>query len=69
MLKHVETGVLHVAYEESGAPGGPPVMLLHGFPYDAHAYDEVAPLLAGAGCRVFKDWANELCLPSEAKEP
>ena len=27
-------------------------MLLHGFPYDAHAYDEVAPRLAAAGCRV-----------------
>jgi pimeloyl-ACP methyl ester carboxylesterase len=27
-------------------------VLLHGFPYDAHAYDEVAPRLAAAGCRV-----------------
>ena len=52
MLKHVEAGVLSVAYEESGAPSGPPVVLLHGFPYDAHAYDEVAPRVAAAGCRV-----------------
>ena len=52
MLKRVEAGVLSVAYEESGAVSGPPVLLLHGFPYDVHAYDEVTPLLVGAGCRV-----------------
>ena len=52
VLKHVEAGVLSVALEESGTPGGRPVVLLHGFPYDAHAYDEVAPRLAAAGCRV-----------------
>jgi pimeloyl-ACP methyl ester carboxylesterase len=27
-------------------------VLLHGFPYDVHAYDQVAPRLAAAGCRV-----------------
>ena len=27
-------------------------MLLHGFPYDIHSYVDVAPLLAGQGCRV-----------------
>jgi pimeloyl-ACP methyl ester carboxylesterase len=25
---------------------------MHGFPYDIHAYSEVAPILSGAGCRV-----------------
>ncbi|HSF01956.1 MAG TPA: alpha/beta hydrolase [Solirubrobacterales bacterium] len=53
MLKQVEAGVLDVAYEEHGAEDGPPIVLLHGFPYDAHAYDEVTPLLVSAGCRVF----------------
>jgi pimeloyl-ACP methyl ester carboxylesterase len=52
MRKHVTAGVLDVAYEESGIAGGTPVMLLHGFPYDVRAYDEVAPILAAAGCRV-----------------
>ena len=52
MLKHVEAGALNVAFEESGTPGGRPVVLLHGFPYDIHTYDEVAPRLAAAGCRV-----------------
>ena len=53
MLKQVNAGVLRVAYEESGAADGKPVVLLHGFPYDIHAYAEVAPRLVSAGCRVF----------------
>ena len=52
MLKHIDAGVLDVAYEEHGPAGGTPVFLMHGFPYDIHAYDEVAPALAAAGCRV-----------------
>ena len=52
MLKHVEAGVLRVAYEEYGPQDGAPVVLLHGFPYDVRVYDEVVPLLMGAGCRV-----------------
>jgi pimeloyl-ACP methyl ester carboxylesterase len=52
MMKRVNAGVLNVAYEDSGAADGRPVVLLHGFPYDVHAYDEVTPLLASAGCRV-----------------
>lgn len=51
-LKHISAGVLDVAYEEAGAPNGKPVILLHGFPYDIRAYDDVAPRLAAAGCRV-----------------
>ncbi|MBI5278305.1 MAG: alpha/beta hydrolase [Burkholderiales bacterium] len=52
MLKKVEAGVLSVAYEDNGAADGTPVLLLHGFPYDVHAYDDVTLLLAAAGCRV-----------------
>jgi pimeloyl-ACP methyl ester carboxylesterase len=52
MPRQVEAGVLSVAYEEHGAADGRPVVLLHGFPYDVRAYDEVAPALAAAGCRV-----------------
>ena len=50
-VKTVRTGVLEIGYHESGDPGGFPVILLHGFPDDAHAYDGVSPLLAKAGCR------------------
>ena len=52
MTNHIHAGVLDVAYEESGPASGTPVMLMHGFPYDVHAYGEVAPRLAAAGCRV-----------------
>jgi pimeloyl-ACP methyl ester carboxylesterase len=52
MLKRVEAGSLSVAYQDSGSPAGTPVVLLHGFPYDVHAYDEVTPVLVSAGCRV-----------------
>ncbi len=53
MLKLINAGVLDVAYADVGPTDGTPVFLLHGFPYDIHAYDEVTPLLAAAGCRVF----------------
>ena len=52
MHKIVDAGALTVAYEEHGDPGGWPVVLLHGFPYDVRSYDAVALLLAGAGARV-----------------
>lgn len=51
-LRHIDADVLNVAYYETGAASGPPVLLMHGFPYDIHAYAEVAPLLAEQGCRV-----------------
>jgi pimeloyl-ACP methyl ester carboxylesterase len=50
--KSVETPVLNIACEESGNPQGFPIILLHGFPDDIHAYDEVVPPLAKAGHRV-----------------
>ena len=52
MPKHIVAGVLDVAYEEAGPADGTPVVLLHGFPYDVHVYDEVTPLLVAQGCRV-----------------
>lgn len=51
-IRRIRTPVLEVAYEESGPPAGFPVLLLHGFPYDPRAYDEVAPPLVSAGYRV-----------------
>ena len=52
-VKTIRAGVLDVAYAELGPADGPPVFLMHGFPYDIHTYAEVAPLLASRGCRVF----------------
>jgi pimeloyl-ACP methyl ester carboxylesterase len=48
----VRTPTLQIGYEAHGEPGGFPVVLLHGFPDDAHAWDDVAPPLAAAGYRV-----------------
>ena len=48
----VRAGVLDVACHMAGPADGPPVLLMHGFPYDIHAYVDVAPMLAAAGCRV-----------------
>jgi len=48
----VRTPTLEIAYEASGDATGFPVVLLHGFPDDVHAWDAVAPPLAAAGYRV-----------------
>ena len=48
----VRTRTLEIGYEAHGSPGGTPVVLLHGFPDDARAFDDVAPALAATGCRV-----------------
>lgn len=51
-LKSIRAGVLQITYAESGPLDGSPVFLMHGFPYDIHAYDQVAQILSKAGCRV-----------------
>jgi pimeloyl-ACP methyl ester carboxylesterase len=51
-LLRVRTRTLEIGCEAHGRPGGTPVVLLHGFPDDARAFDDVAPSLAAAGCRV-----------------
>ncbi len=51
-IRSIDAGVLNVTYAESGPSDGWPVVLLHGFPYDIHAYDAVADILAGKGARV-----------------
>jgi pimeloyl-ACP methyl ester carboxylesterase len=51
-LKQVAAGVLDVGYAEFGPSKGPPVILLHGWPYDIHSFAEVAPDLAQRGFRV-----------------
>ena len=51
-IRQVDAGVLNVGYVEAGPVNGPAVLLLHGWPYDIHAFDEVVPRLAAAGHRV-----------------
>ena len=51
-LKQIDAGVLNIAYVEAGPADGPPVILLHGWPYDIHSFVDVTPALASAGYRV-----------------
>jgi pimeloyl-ACP methyl ester carboxylesterase len=49
--KFIETPALRIAYVEDGPTQGFPIILLHGFPDDAHSWDDVTPRLVKAGYR------------------
>ena len=51
-VKQIDAGPLNIGYLDIGPSDGPPVILLHGWPYDIHSFAEVAPALASKGCRV-----------------
>ena len=57
-LKQIDAGVLDVGYVEAGPIDGPAAVLLHGWPYDIHSFDEVTPRLASAGFRVIVPYAR-----------
>ncbi|CAA9228597.1 MAG: Epoxide hydrolase [uncultured Corynebacteriales bacterium] len=50
--RHVRTPVLDIAYTDDGPADGDVVVLLHGWPYDVHSYEDVVPRLTAAGHRV-----------------
>lgn len=51
-LKQIDAGVLNVGYVDAGPADGPPVLLLHGWPYDIHSFVDVVPVLSQRGYRV-----------------
>jgi pimeloyl-ACP methyl ester carboxylesterase len=51
-VRQIDAGDLSVGYVDAGPAHGPPVVLLHGWPYDIHSFTEVAPLLVARGHRV-----------------
>ena len=57
-MKQIDAGDLNVAYAEAGPANGPPVILLHGWPYDIYSYIDVAPVLATAGYHVIVPYAR-----------
>jgi len=57
-VKRVKTDGLWIAYVEHGPINGWPVILSQGFPYDVHAYDEVASILAQVGARVIAPYTR-----------
>jgi pimeloyl-ACP methyl ester carboxylesterase len=50
-ITQINAGVLNIGYDESGPVDATPVILLHGWPYDIHSFDEVIPLLSVKGYR------------------
>ncbi|NTB99212.1 alpha/beta hydrolase [Agrobacterium tumefaciens] len=50
-MKRQRAGVLNVAYYESGPITGEPIILLHGFPYDILAFEQVVRQLSHLGKR------------------
>ena len=50
-IQQTDAGVLNIGYVDLGPTNGTPVILMHGFPYDIHSYEKVAPLLAAQGYR------------------
>ncbi len=55
-IERISTDTLEIAYVRLGRAGATPVVLLHGFPYDIHAWDAIAPVLADRGCDVIVPW-------------
>ncbi|WP_205474833.1 alpha/beta fold hydrolase [Nocardioides sp. SYSU D00038] len=55
-VSRVRAGVLDVSLLRTGNPDGWPVVLLHGFPYDARGFDAVTARLAEAGAFVVTPW-------------
>jgi pimeloyl-ACP methyl ester carboxylesterase len=51
-VRQIDAGVLNVGYVDAGPRDGQAVVLLHGWPYDIHAFDDVTPRLTAAGYRV-----------------
>jgi pimeloyl-ACP methyl ester carboxylesterase len=50
-LARIRTSVLDLAYAQGGATDALPAVLLHGFPYDPRAFDDVVPIVNAAGFR------------------
>jgi pimeloyl-ACP methyl ester carboxylesterase len=57
-IRQIDAGLLNVGYAEVGRPGGMPVILFHGWPYDIHSFIDVAPVLVQAGYRVIIPFAR-----------
>jgi pimeloyl-ACP methyl ester carboxylesterase len=51
-VEQIDAGLLNVGYVDAGPADGPAVVLLHGWPYDIHSYEDVVPLLTSSGYRV-----------------
>jgi pimeloyl-ACP methyl ester carboxylesterase len=64
----VQTALLDLAYETAGPADGPPVLLVHGFPDDARAWEAVAAPLAQAGYRTIAPYLRGVG-PTRFRDP
>ena len=64
----IQTPVLNIGFEERGDVQGFPVILLHGFPDDVRAWDDVAAPLASKGYRVIVPYLRGYG-PTRFREP
>jgi pimeloyl-ACP methyl ester carboxylesterase len=55
-FRTVTTPLLQIGYFEAGDPRGPAAVLMHGFPYDAHACIDAGDQLAAGGWHVLAPW-------------
>ena len=52
-LRTCRTNELEIAYELTGSPDGPPLVLVHGWPDDVRCWDKVIERLSGANFRIY----------------
>jgi pimeloyl-ACP methyl ester carboxylesterase len=52
VMQTLRTDALEIAYEATGPQNGCPIVLVHGWPDDAHCWDKVTPALVSKGFRV-----------------
>jgi pimeloyl-ACP methyl ester carboxylesterase len=64
----VDTSTLTIGFEDSGDPQGFPTILLHGWPDDARAWDDVVPTLTRAGYRTIVPYLRGFG-PTRFREP
>ena len=57
-LKQVNAGLLNIGYADEGPANGPVVILLHGWPYDIHSFDDATAILAAKGYRVIVPYSR-----------
>ena len=66
-FRSTQTPTLAIAFADHGPPDGPPVVLLHGFPYAPQSYDAVVPPLVAAGRRVIVPCGSTLPVAPRAR--
>ena len=57
-MQTIKTDILDVAFEAGGPRGGPPILLLHGWPDDIREWSAITPHLEKAGFYWVAPWVR-----------